>query len=68
MATVASVSACLLVVLAVAATVCMVITDWLFFSDTANAEARSTDKATVASVSACLLLVLEVAGSSCHSM
>ena len=64
MATVASVSACLLVVLAIAATVCVVIADWLF-SDTANAEARCTDMATLASVSAFLLVVLAVAATVC---
>ena len=65
MATVASVSACLLVVLAIAATVCVVIADWLLFSDSASAEARCTVMATVASVSACLLVMLTVAATVC---
>ena len=65
MATVASVSACMLVALAIAATVCVVITDWLLFSDTTNADARCTDMATVASVSACLLVLLTVAVTVC---
>ena len=56
---------CLLVMLAVAATMCVVIVEWLLFSDTANAEARYTDIATVASVSACLLVVLAIAATVC---
>ena len=61
MATVASVSACMLVALAIAATVCVVIADWLLFSDTTNADARCTDMATVC----CLLVVLTVAATVC---
>ena len=64
MATVASVSACLLVALAIAATVCVVIADSLLFSDSANAEARCTVMATVASVSACMLVVLTIAAAT----
>ena len=56
---------CLLVVLAVAATMCVVIVEWLLFSDTANAEARCTVMATVASVSACLLVALAIAATVC---
>ena len=64
MTRVASVSACLLVLLAVAATVCVVKADWLLISDIANAEARCNDMITAA----CLLVVLALAGSSCLSV